>query len=135
MEPTLAYVHSDAGGYAFATYFIRALSWSIATNDSWLLRALGGPNCSACKRYTDGIERLHRTGETQIGGRPSIITSHRLFGSMPGGAEVAIEYVVSESAATLLPTRQTTPPHSKANSIVYLIWDLDRWLVNEVAAP
>src|SRR5690348_14210274 len=38
VEHDLARLHSQAGGYAFATYFVRALSWSIATNDAYLIR-------------------------------------------------------------------------------------------------
>ena len=133
VEHELATVHSQAGGYAFATYFMEALSWSIATNDGWLVDELSSPQCATCKRYLQTIDTLHAKHESQRGGRPIVKSSHRLLGPLPYGAEVAIEYVIDDTAAILLPGNTTSHAHPNLHTVIYLVWSGRGWTVREQA--
>jgi uncharacterized protein DUF6318 len=135
VEPDLARVHSDAGAYAFTIYFMRALSWSIATNDTWLLELSSAQSCAACARYIAGIQALRAKGEAQIGGRPVISKSQALAGSYPAGAEFAVEYTFDESATTMLPSNKHLPSNRGVRSIVYVAWTGRGWQVVKQAAP
>jgi hypothetical protein len=135
VEPDLARQHTAIGAYQFAAYFIRALSWSIATLDPYLLETVSAPSCAACRRYVDGIAALRSKGEQQRGGRPVIKSAVIDTGKLNTSATYAIEFGLHESAAQILPTVRVTRPPTDFQSIVFVSWAGSEWRVVEQSAP
>jgi hypothetical protein len=135
VEPDLAKQHTAIGAFQFAAYFIRALSWSIATLDPYLLEAASSPSCAACRRYVDGIAALRSKGEQQRGGRPVIKSAVIDSGKPKTSAAYAIEFGLHESAAQILPTVRVTRPPTDFQSIVFVSWAGSEWRVVEQSAP
>jgi hypothetical protein len=135
VEPELAKEDSAAGAFAFAAYFMRILSWSIATNDSWLLQSVSAPSCTPCKKYIDGAQALHARHQEQVGGRPFIKSATVVHPPFPVAADYATEFVVTQTMATLLPSKTTLPAKNGVRSIVYVTWTGENWLVVDQAAP
>ena len=44
-----------AGAKAFATYFVQAVDWGLATTDPYLISAISAPSCRACAGYIQGL--------------------------------------------------------------------------------
>ena len=58
--------HNSAGALAFATYFIKALDWSLATTDPYLIKQISAPSCQACKAYISNIGALAKESEVMF---------------------------------------------------------------------
>jgi hypothetical protein len=135
VEPEMAKEHNEEGAFAFAAYFIQALSWSIATTDPYLLNRISAASCAPCKRYVDGLNELRTKGQSQQGGRPSIATVKVATGHFSTDAEHAFEFRLDESAAVILPSAsRTKTAHKDVRSIVFVSWIDRRWQVVGQAA-
>lgn len=65
----LAKAHDLNGAVAFAGYYIKALDWSYATTDPYLLHQISASTCDACKTVIDGLLKLQKEGSHAKGGR------------------------------------------------------------------
>lgn len=131
-KPTDAESHTIEGAQALGFYFFKALDWSIATNDSWLLRGLSVPGCAPCKATIDGLDALNRLHRKLVGGRISIDS----WGLATGTYKIRADRVVRVS------TRQAAQRIEDANhrvvnqeaqssdtSLVFLNWTGNQWRV------
>jgi hypothetical protein len=126
------------GATATAVYYFRALDWTIATNDSYLIRQISLPSCAACKRVIDFIASLQRTHDVLRGGRIDIKSFGQVTGHFNYKSDVVIRVVLEQGSET----RQSgsAPPSTVAaagrdTSLVFLNWTRFGWRVAEVAAP
>ncbi len=50
--------HTADGALEFGAYFYRALEWSIATTNSYLLKQISAATCEGCNDYIKTIDDL-----------------------------------------------------------------------------
>lgn len=135
VESPLATEYSSAGAYAFAGYFLSALSWAIATNDAALIAELSLPSCETCKNYINELTTLRAQHQVQRGGRPSVRNAHPVDGPFPVLADYAMEFTLDQSAAVLLPSNKRFPAHEGFRSVVLVSWINGRWRVVDQVSP
>jgi hypothetical protein len=130
--------HTSAGARAFAVYYIRALDWSFATNDTYLLEEVSSPACPACNRYIAALNGL-RDGEQLTGSRITIVSSRVVTGTFAVKSDAVVEFVLNDEAAVI--ARQSSPPTTVApavrhdKSLVFVSWRSSGWQVVEEGSP
>ncbi len=131
--------HTVTGALDFATYYIRALDWSIATNDPYLLKQVSLPSCVACGRYIAGLVELKAKGQYQVGGRIDIHSAEVVNGQFSVKSERVVKFQLTESKPVVLPTsaqRPTnTPAQAPLTSYVFVSWYGSHWKIVEQGAP
>jgi Family of unknown function (DUF6318) len=85
---TYSLQHSSDGALAFAAYFYKALDWSIATTDPYLLRQVSAATCDACSRLINEMTLVESAGGYSTGGRIAITDIAKAHGTL-----VSSEYV------------------------------------------
>ena len=117
-------------------YYFRALDWSIATNDAWLVRSIGLASCSACRRVSRGIAELRRLDETELDGRIRVRSAVVDLADYELRYDVAVRVIYDEEAVRLRTSDgrvQTTQPSvTHAFGHVFLKWRAGGWRVVEV---
>jgi hypothetical protein len=130
--------HAVTGAILFARYYVLALDWSIATTDSYLVRAISLPSCKACARVVAFIARLRRDHEVLHGGRLVPERAEEAQGVFNFKADVVVRIRAVESAETRAGPSGTPTPvagRSTTTSLIFLDWTAAGWRVAEVAAP
>ena len=131
----IAKEHSSTGALEFAVYYIKALDWSLATTDPYLLKQISAPGCKACEGYVNALNELAAQGGTVQGGRIHFRSS-RLFG---GTGDVTADYIV-EVAYTQAPLTRVFPTASPSkdstkpttyHSHVFVSWSATGWRIVE----
>jgi hypothetical protein len=129
--------HNDAGATVVGAYYFKALDWTIATNDDWLLAHLALPSCEACARVHAGLLALRAKGETELGGRILVRAAVVDRASYKIKYDVAVRVTYDEEAVRLRlvggSTRRTQPAVHGETDVVFLRWRGDRWRIAEVA--
>lgn len=128
VEPDLAKQHTVDGAVQFAVYFIRVLSWSVATTDPYLIPKLSAPTCQACKRFVTSLETLRNTGEV-AGGWLDIESMTMTMGHGPAIGDQAIEFGLRETRAVVRSAPSDPPATAQFKSIVLVSWISNQWLV------
>jgi hypothetical protein len=123
------------GALFFADYYFRALDWSIATNDPYLLRQISSPRCVACARAIDGLTSLKAEGSYLRGGQITIDSAEVDEHAHDIPADYAIIVTTTQAAEQLFSS--TAAPSSVAaktttKSTVLVTWVSGRWQVVEV---
>ncbi|MFN2518708.1 MAG: DUF6318 family protein [Jatrophihabitantaceae bacterium] len=130
--------HTPAGAVLFADYFVRALDWSFATNDSYLLTQISSPTCPACNRYIGALDGL-RAGEYLKGSRITTISYRLVTGSFKVKSDVVVEFVLDDQAAVIVhpPSPPTTvaPAAKRDRSLVFVSWMSGAWKIVEEGSP
>lgn len=139
VESAIAKQHTAAGALLFARYFIEALDWSIATNDTYLIEQVSSPRCTACDNYISGFEQLRSKNEFERGGRISVGASRIVQGVFRTKADYVIEFGLRDSGAVVMGTASPTPfattTASVYRSLVFVSWTGRGWQVLEQGAP
>jgi hypothetical protein len=136
--PDAAKEHSSAGALLFAGYYFKALDWSIATNDPFLVQAISASTCQACRRVIDGFRDLRARNAHLKGGRISLKTAKLVTGSFKFESDYVVQVTLTEEAEVLVPpTAKPTSvaPKTTDNSLVFVSFASERWQVIEVGAP
>src|SRR5882757_6312243 len=61
--------HTSAGAISFAGFYIKALDWSYATSDPYLLKQISAPSCEYCQKAITGLEKVQAGGGHITGSR------------------------------------------------------------------
>jgi hypothetical protein len=131
----IAKEHSSTGALEFAVYYIKALDWSLATTDPYLLKQISAATCKTCEGYVKALSELAAQGGTVQGGRIRFRSS-RLF---DGAGDVTADYIV-EVTYTQAPLTRVFPTASPSNdsttpttyhSHVFVSWGGTSWRIVE----
>jgi hypothetical protein len=122
---------TTAGALVFAGYFIRALDWSIATTDPYLLEKLSLPSCRTCQGYIWRLTGLRRSGGAVSGGRISVTSLELFDGTGDVKADSIVRLILTQTPDVVI--RPSIPPSTEATvvrsyeSFVFLTWVTDSW--------
>jgi hypothetical protein len=136
--PAGARKRTDFGASLFGAYYFRALDWTIATNDDYLIRRISLDSCSACTRVRRFIAALNKSGDVLRGGRIHLQTFGTTTGTFNYRSERVVRVVLKQAAETRQSPSGATSRVAKASrdiSLVFLNWTSAGWRVVEVAAP
>ena len=130
-----AKTRTAAGAKAFATYFVQAVDWGLATTDPYLISAISGPNCRTCAGYIQSLTAMRARGDSVRGARIQIVSATVMRGTLPVQAEYGVELVIREDAPVAASAASAVPStDSRANqgyARVYLDWTAGGWQVVE----
>lgn len=135
--PEGAKQHTRDGATSFAGYYLRALDWSIATNDPFLLRAISAASCSACRRQIIGLLKVQRSGTKLTGGRLTILNFELVRNTYSIKADYAFSVRLHENreeSRTPLSAPSTVSVAHKSNSIIFVSWLSRGWQIVEFGA-
>jgi hypothetical protein len=131
--------HTSAGALLFADYYVRALDWSVATNDTYLLEQISAPSCTACQRNINAAAALRRQGAIEKGGRITRISSRLVTGTFKVKSDFVIETIAKDDPIVILrPSSSAStaaPAVARDSSLVFVSWISTRWQVVEEGAP
>jgi hypothetical protein len=102
VEPAAANQHAVEGATTFIAYYFKALDWSLATTDAYLLRGLSSASCAACTRHIAGIASLQGAGSRVQGGRSSITEIAQVHGSYQVRSDYVFGLTLSQGAAQIV---------------------------------
>ncbi len=130
----IAKEHSAIGAHEFAVYYIRALDWSTATSDSYLLQRISAPSCKSCKISIDSLNNLQTDGAYVASGRYKIDSAETISGTGDVKADYVIKFVLTQEPVTVVHPTATNTVTSKSQTFtayVYVSWLRGRWQVME----
>jgi hypothetical protein len=137
--PQAAKQRTPAGALAFAAYYFKALDWSIATTDAYLLRNISSPSCPACRRAITGLTSLRAEHGNVSGGRIRISSAKVVTGTFKVRSDYVVEVFVDEDPVVLIrasaPPTTTAPRATNDPSLVFVSWADSGWKIIEVGAP
>jgi hypothetical protein len=133
--PAIARQNSVLGASNFAAYFYRALDWSLATTDAYLLRSISSVDCESCQDYIATLDALRTQGGHVSGGR-ILITGV----AVAQGTLVPSDYVISvtvnqEPGSAIRPSQSPSSVAVGATGAVnslYVLWVGDHWQAREI---
>jgi hypothetical protein len=133
-----AKAHTPTGALLFANYYFKALDWSIATNDPYLVREIAAPSCAACRRVIDGLGALVKERASLSGGRITLRSSKVVTGRFKVKSDFVVKVSLTEEAEVI--DRPSVAPSTsvqatKDTSFVFVSWVGNEWQVKEVGAP
>lgn len=135
--PALAKRHTAQGALAFAAYYYQAFDWGYATNDPYLIRSIGLPSCSACRKYVHQLAKLRSSRGVLLGGRIQILSRGLRSGHFNFRSDYVAFVVVRQSPIVVQrpgePPTTVAPDARKYSQFVFISWKSDRWRVVEVA--
>jgi hypothetical protein len=130
-----AKTHTAAGAKAFATYFVQAVDWGLATTDPYLISAISAPSCRACAGYIQSLTAMRTRGDSVHGARIQVVSGTVMRGTLPVKADYGVELVIREDAPVHVSAGSAAPStDTRANqdyARVYLDWTAGGWQVVE----
>ena len=120
---------------SFATYFVQAVDWGLATTDPYLISAISAPSCRACAGYIQSLTAMRARGDSVHGARIQILSATVMRGTLPVKADFGVELIIREdapvaaSAGSAAPSPDTRPNQDYAR--VYLDWTAGGWQIVE----
>ena len=131
----VAKTHTAAGAKSFATYFVQAVDWGLATTDPYLISAVSAPSCRACAGYVQSLSAMRARGDSVRGARIEVVSATVMRGTLPVKAEYGVELVIREEAPVAASAGSAAPSAaSRADqdyARVYLDWTAGGWRVVE----
>jgi Family of unknown function (DUF6318) len=129
----LAKTHTAAGARSFATYYVRALDWGIATTDPYLITQLSAASCAVCQGYVQSLTAMRGKGDSLRGARMQVVSAKIMTGQLPVKADYGVQLVVSEQAGVAVPAGSEAPAVAahvgQDYTRVYVSWASDGWQV------
>jgi hypothetical protein len=132
--------HTADGALAFAFYFYKALDWSIATTDPYLLRQISATTCVSCYKYINSMSSIERAGGYSSGARGTVTAAELVKGDGRIQAEYTVRVtltqttqvvVTSSGAAAVTYSHDATP----VTNFLYLRWGASGWQAAEIGTP
>jgi hypothetical protein len=137
--PEIAKQHTPAGALLFAEYFIRALDWSAATNDAYLLVEVSAPSCEACQRDISAAMTLRAEGAIEQGGRIKILGAQLVTGTFNIQSDYVVEVTTMNEAVVIVKPSSAPStaalPVAKDRSLVFVSWTADGWKIAGEGKP
>jgi hypothetical protein len=130
-----AKIHTAASAKAFATYFVQAVDWGLATTDPYLISAISAPSCRACAGYIQSLTAMRTRGDSVRGARIQVVSATVMRGALPVKADYGVELLIREDAPVAASAGSAAPStDTRANqdyARVYLNWTAGGWRVVE----
>ena len=131
----IAKQHSSTGAIEFAVYYIKALDWSLATTDPYLLKQISAPGCKACEGYIKALSELAAQGGAVRGGRITFRSSRLLDSTGDVTADYIVEMAYIQAPLTRVfptasPSKDSTAP-TTYHSHVFVSWAARGWRIVE----
>jgi hypothetical protein len=132
--------HNSDGALAFAAYFYRALDWSIATTDPYLLRQISAPTCIGCNKYINAMTALEHAGGYSVGGRGHATSFALVHGDSRVTAEFTVQVTLIQQSQVVV-TSPGAPATTYSNSgnpetnFLYVSWGNAGWQAIEIGTP
>jgi hypothetical protein len=136
--PNLVKERNPNGAFFLANLYFKALDWSIATNDTYLLKAVASNTCSECTRAIDGIDALRTRGRLMTGGRLHIQSARLVHGSFKFRSDFVYQVGVRQDAQRVVDGHGAIVGRLKESTdefLVFVSWGRNRWNVVEVGRP
>jgi hypothetical protein len=130
--------HDSSGALAFAAFYYRAYDWSVATNDSYLLRQVSLPSCTACERAIRLFDELAQKRQVLRGGRIVLRSAQLITGRFTVRSDLVVEVKSHQDALTLESSATAPTPVAEAeddDSFVFVSWVGAGWKIVEIGAP
>jgi hypothetical protein len=126
---------TSGGAQNFAIYFYRAIDWSLATTDPYLIARVSAADCSGCNAYINRLSALAEAGGHVQGGR--ILVSGE---QLSAGDLVKSDYVVQVTLAQqpVVVIRPSAAPSTVAGQAtgvtndLYVSWVSGHWVALEI---
>ena len=124
--------HTADGALEFGAYFYRALDWSIATTNSYLLKQISAPTCEGCNGYIKTIDDLAARHGYSSGGRLTLTSIG--FGKTDSTikADYTIRAEISQTTQVVVKSASAEPsthPNDPAPGTVFVLvnWGPTGW--------
>jgi hypothetical protein len=133
-----AKAHTPSGALAFATYYMKAYDWGVATTDPTLVAQISATSCQTCRNYIAELTSLRDKGGHVEGGRTTLLSSKLVTGSFKTKSDFVADFALSEDAIVLVApgeARSTSAPKSTYESLVFVSWDGKGWRIVEEGSP
>lgn len=131
--------HDVAGAIAFVSYYYKALDWSTATTDPYLLVGLGTPQCKSCSTSIQQLIAIRDAGGHITSGRIRLNSISIVTGTFTIHSERVVEVFTDEDAIVVdmpgRPLATNRPAVQKDPTLVFVSWLADKWQVIELGAP
>ena len=130
----IAKEHSSTGAIEFAVYYIKALDWSLATTDPYLLRRISAPGCTSCTASIENLDKLRAEGGYLQSGRTRMASSRLVSGNGDVKADYIVKFELTQEPVVVVRASATTtevPKVTTITSYVYVSWVRGRWLIIE----
>jgi Family of unknown function (DUF6318) len=133
------FITDDSGGaVSFASYFYKALDWSIATTSPNLLRAISATTCTGCQEYIQKLDRLAAAGGHTESGRLRVSSYAPVEGTFVH-ADYVIEVSIDQDSNVVIDgagDRETFAPTSNpAVNDLYVSWVDGSFQAQEITHP
>ena len=133
--PVAAKEHTKEGALAFATFYIKALDWAIATMDTSLVKGISAPTCQTCNGEISAISDLKQAGGHVQGGRYDVESAQVSLDHLSVKADYAIRLQLVQGALSRAypsssPTVESPTPVSYM-SFVFVSWLTRGWIIME----
>jgi hypothetical protein len=132
--------HTADGAIAFAAYFYRALDWSIATTDPYLLRQISASTCIGCYKYINAMTTLEHAGGYSVGGRGHATSFALVHGDSRVTAEFTVQVTLVQQSQVVV-TSPSAAPTTYSNdgkpetNFLYVSWTNAGWQAIEIGTP
>jgi hypothetical protein len=136
--PAQARERTENGALQLAGFYYKALDWTIATNDDYLIRQIATTSCRACRLVHNALLRLKAAHEVQHGGRIQVKAVRLETSRFALKYDYAFEITYSQDAVVVESpdgvSRTTSPGVTRSSSLVFVAWSGGRWRVVNVTA-
>lgn len=130
----IARQHSRAGAIEFAVYYIKALDWSQATSDPYLLVPISARSCVSCQANIRSLRQLAAEHGYLKSGRTKVLETRVLNADGDLKAEYVIKLRLQQEPVIVIRPTAVTTVASKPETLtsyVYVSWIEGRWLIAE----
>jgi len=127
--------HDVSGALYFAEYYMKAVDWSIATNDPFPVAQVSAPNCVACNQFVASMNTIIRERHTISGARVTLVSSLVQFKKYDITADYAVQIRTRQNTAIERDARGhqvSSHPGETDDSLVFVVWTKAGWRVREV---
>lgn len=131
--------HDTAGAIAFVTYYYKALDWSTATTDPYLLIGLGTPQCRSCATNIQQLTAIRTAGGHITSGRIRLDSISIVTNTFTIHSERVMKVLTDEDAIVVdlpgKPLATNRPAVQRDPTLVFVSWLAGKWQVVELGAP
>ena len=123
--------HTSAGAISFAGFYIKALDWSFATSDPYLLKEVGAATCEYCEKAIAGLEKVQAGGGHITGSRIRLDSSELQSFKGKIKADFIVKVASTQQAGAIVYPTATTDKTGLSHdvSFVYVSWVDRGWKV------
>lgn len=132
VQSALARQHTPEGALAFAAYYFKALDWSLATTDPYLLRTLSEPSCKSCVGHVKGLDELGASRSHVSGARISLQSVRLVQGAFKVDSDFVVQAHIVQAAGQVIRAdgaSASRQPRKSSQLYVFLSWKALQWRI------